>query len=107
MNRDAKRQEDLFPAEAERLRVDGLRRKQEAGKQHGAEGGRGHKKTLTPNSESAFKRDRTVSNANSSAGRIAVKGGVSRYKAEQALKILRTDPGWYYVTKLQLTVLSC
>jgi hypothetical protein len=67
-------------AEAERERLKGLRRKQAGQRQ----GGRGHKRNFTQNPESSL-RDR---NANSAAGRLAAKTGMSRYKVEQALKII-------------------
>ncbi|HEY1242215.1 MAG TPA: ParB N-terminal domain-containing protein [Bryobacteraceae bacterium] len=76
---------------AEQARLEGLKRKQEAGKQ-GAQGGRGRKKTLNPKSGSGFKRDLTEMHANSSAGQIAAKTGTSRYKVEQALKVLERAP---------------
>jgi ParB-like chromosome segregation protein Spo0J len=58
--------------------------------QHGAEGGRGHKKTLTPKSEQAFPvSDR---NTRSTAVQIASQAKVSRYKGAQAIAVEKARP---------------
>lgn len=77
---------------AERLRLEGLRKKHEGQRSGGPTGGRGHKKTLTLNSESRFERDSCDRNARSTAGRLAKDAGVSRDKAEKALRVMRKAP---------------
>jgi len=74
-------------ANAERLRVEAELRKQ-AGQQ---KGGR-PKKNLNPKSGSSISRDVSEMHANSTAGKLALAAGCSRYQAEQILNILKHDP---------------
>jgi len=60
---------------------------------HGAEGGRGKKKTLDQDSGPGFpKRDIVKKHADSTVGQIAEKAQVSRHKAEQAVAVSKAAP---------------
>jgi hypothetical protein len=61
--------------------------------QHGAEGGRGKKKTLNTNSYSGFsERDTAAMNANSTVGQLAEQAKVSHHKAAQAVAVGKAAP---------------
>jgi ParB-like chromosome segregation protein Spo0J len=58
----------------------------------GKEGGRGHKKTLDPNSGPGFKRDIAAKHARSTVGQIAAEAKVSRHKVAQAAQVKKHAP---------------
>jgi hypothetical protein len=59
----------------------------------GIEGGRGHKKPLTLNSASGVSEPKTrARDARSTAGQLAQKANVSRYKAEQTIAVGKAVP---------------